>query len=189
MVLKYKMKGAYLTPDPLNYFDSISTMQPSGWHRDWSNIVSTRSAVAYMIHGINPEDYIRLCTNPYDFMCRIKVGRSDQLKHGGIPVQRNTRYYISTDGAELIKIAPPTGTAGTYKKATGVSDAEYARVMTETGGQWDERVCTKNKSVHVERLTNIQAGHVVTICNNVKDFRFDNINYEYYINEAKKLII
>ena len=34
---------------------------------------------------------------------------------------------------------------GCYKRKNGVTEAEYNRVMAETGGQWDERVCTSNK--------------------------------------------
>jgi len=184
-----KLKGAYWTPDPLDYHHSVATSQPPAWHKDLGNVISIRAAVAAMVHGVDPEAFIRLSTNPYDFMCRIKVGRSDSLLHGGQPVQKNSRYYISTDGADLIKHSPPAGPAGTFKKANGISDAEYQRVMTETGGEWDARVCTKNKSRYEDRETAIQAGYKVTLCNNVTCFTFDNVNYDWYVQEAKKLII
>lgn len=188
-----KLKGAYWTPDPLDYAASISNAQPPAWHKDLGNTVSTRAAVAAMVHGVDPETFIRLCTNPYDFMCRIKVNRSDKLiwrKAGCVTeVQRNTRYFVSTNGGQLTKHAPPTGAPGSFKKSPKVSDTEYARVMAETGGAWDARVCTQNKSVHAERVNAVQAGHLVTICNDVRDFDFANINYEYYVNEARKLIV
>ncbi len=184
-----KTKGAYSTPDPFEYAKSISEMQPPAWHRDWSNIVSIRAAVAAMIHNVPPEIFIRLSTNPYDFICRVKVGHSDNLLHGDKPIQKTSRYYVTHDGARLIKQAPPVGVPGAYKKANGISDREYERVMKETNGAWDERVCTKNKSKYENRETAIQAGYNVTICNNIEDFRFDNINYDWYISEAKKLII
>lgn len=184
-----KTKGAYWTPDPLDYFGSISNAQPPAWHKDLGNVVSIRAAVAAMVHGVPPEQFIRLTTNPYDFCCRIKVKRSDRLVWGNEEVQRNTRYYISHAGKPLTKIAPPSGAEGSFKKANGVSDAEYNRVMTETGGQWDARVCTKNRSVHAARITGIEAGFKVKICNDIQDFNFDDLNYDWYINEAKKLII
>lgn len=189
MALNLKLKGAYWSPNPLDYHGSIASSQPPAWSKDLGNCVSTRAAVAAMVHGIDPALFIRMSTNPYDFMCRIKVKRSDNLLHGGKPVQKTTRYYVSNDGAELSKQAPPTGTPGTYKKATGVSDYEYNKIMQETGGQWDARVNTKNKSKHEIRASSVVAGYNVTICNDVQDFRFDNINYEWYISEAKKLII
>lgn len=192
-----KLKGAYWTPDPLNYAASISNAQPPAWHKDLGNCVSTRAAVAAMVQGVEPETFIRLCTNPYDFMCRIKVGRADTLLYGGHEAQRNTRYYVSTNGAPMTKKSPPPAgkILGAFKKKNGVSDDEYNRVLTATGGQWDARVCTgkatdpRSWGRYTERTTNVQAGHLVTVCNDVRDFRFDNINYEYYVNEARKLIV
>lgn len=184
-----KTKGAYWSPDPLDYHASVSNAQPPAWHKDLGNVVSIRAAVAAMVHGVPPEQFIRFCTNPYDFMCRIKVKRSDVLLHGGRELQKNTRYYVSTDGAPLVKTAPPAGPVGAYKRANGVSEHEYLRVMNANGWQWDATVCTKNKSVYEQRETAIEAGFKTTICNDVADFDFSTINYDWYINKAKKLII
>ena len=184
-----KLKGAYWTPDALDYHKSVSTSQPSAWHKDLGKLVSTRAAVAAMVHGVDPEQFIRLTTNPFDFMCRIKTRRSDQLMWGGQEQQRNTRYYVSTDGNDLIKQSPPKGPEGAYKRSNGVGEAEYQRVMQETGGQWDARVCTKNKSIYKTRQTAVQAGFKTTICNDAQNFNFANIDYNYYLNECRKLII
>jgi hypothetical protein len=184
-----KLKGAYWTPDATNYHESISQAQPPAWHKDLSNLVSVRAAVVHMIHGVDIEQFIRMTTNPYDFMCRIKTKRADTLIYGGQEIQRNTRYYVSASGLPLKKMSPPAGPVGTYKRAPKITKAEYERVMLETGGQWDERVCTKNKSLYEIRETNIQAGHMVNVCNNVQDFDFNTIDYNWYINEARKLVI
>lgn len=188
-MLKYKTKGAYNTPDALNYAQSISEMQPSGWHRDWSALISPRAAVANMLWNCDIEQYIRMCTNPFDFMCSVKVRRGDTLLYRGVKQQRVTRYYVSTNGSELMKLAPSLGVEGAYKKANGVSDAEYQRVMAETGGQWDERVCTKNKSKYEQRSGAICAGYKVSICNDARDFDFSTIDYSWYVHEAAKLVI
>ena len=184
-----KCKGAYWSPSPLDYHKSIGDAQPAAWHRDLSNLVSINAAVAAMVHGVSPETFIRLCTNPFDFMCRAKVGRADQLWHGKQQIQRTSRYYVSTTGANLIKIAPAAGVHGAYKRANGVSEREYERVMAANGGQWDETVCTKNRSRYETRETSMCAGYKTSVCNDVKDFSFVNVNYEWYISEAKKLII
>ena len=189
MVLKLKLKGAYVYPDPLNYAKSISEMQPPGWHRDWSNVVSIRAAVAAMVYGIDPETFIRAHTDKFDFMCRAKVGRSDRLMLGDRELQRTSRYYVAINGAPLRKISPPAGPTGKYKRANGVSEAEYMRVMLANGWQWDASVCTKNKSKYEDRVTAFEAGWNVAECNNADAFRFDNINYKYYVDEARKLII
>src|SRR5690606_28008734 len=113
-------------------------------------------------------------------MCAVKIKRSDKLLSvSGSDVneiQRNTRFYISTDGVKLIKQLPAQGPVGQFKKANGVSEALYQQVMKETGGKWDARIHTKNKSQYTIRQTNLMTGYNVTICNDVNDFRFDNIN-------------
>lgn len=185
-----KLKGAYSSPDPLDWAGSISNGQPPLWHRDLSNCVSIRAAVAHMVHGCNIEQFIRMCTNPYDFMCGIKTRKSDTLLYNGISQQkRGTRYYISTDGAPLTKNAPALGAVGQFKKKHGISDEQYDHIMNLGKGAWDERVCTKNKSKYEIRENQVCAGYNVTICNDVKDFRFDNINYAWYVQEAQKLIV
>jgi hypothetical protein len=185
-----KIKGAYWTPDGLDWFGSIAGAQPPAFHKDLSNLISVRAAVAHMVYGVNIEHFIRMCTNPYDFMLGMKVRASDTLLWDGKPQQkRGTRYYVTTDGKPMVKCAPAMGQIGAFKKANGVTDTEYARVMRETGGAWDARVCTKNKSRYEARENAVQAGYLVSICNNVKDFSFDNINYAWYIQEATKLVI
>lgn len=187
-----KQKGAYWHPDPNNYFDSISAAQPPAWHKDLGNQASVKAALAYMMHGIDPELFLRTHSNPFDFMCQIKVKRSDILMLGAREIQRTTRYYVAQQGETMMKIAPPAKGAiiGQYKKRNGVSDYDYQRIMSEIGpGAWDERIHTKNKSTHQNRETGIEAGYMVCECNDASTFRFDNINYAWYAAEARKLII
>ena len=188
---KLKLKGAYWFPDPDDYARSISTASPPAWHRDHSAPIIQRAAVVAMVHGIDPEVFIRSHGDPFDFMLRAKVGRSDTLLLGQEPQQRVTRYYVARDGAPLVKVSPPVagGVVGQYKRANGVTKQEYERVMRETGGAWNERVCTRNRSTYTERRTAFEAGYVVQQCNNASTFRFDNLNYAYYIDAARKLII
>lgn len=182
-----KLKGAYFTPDPLNYHQSIA--DAGVWHKKFDAVVSTRAAVAHMVDGVDIETYIRMCTNPYDFCCAVKINRSDKLLWGDIEQQRNTRFFVATEGEGLVKISPPAGEPGAFKKANGVTDAEYARVMAETGGQWDGRVCTKNQSRYEQRSSAIMAGYKVQVVNDISKFDFSKINYDWYLQEALKLII
>ncbi len=188
---KLKQKGAYWYPDPHNYADSISNASPPCWYKDLGNVVSVRAAVAAMVHGIDPETYIRAHSDPFDFMMRAKVDRASTLYLGDTPMQRTTRYYVARQGAAMVKVSPPVagGVVGHYKRANGVSLAEYNRVMAETGNQWSEAVCTKNKSRYEERRIAFQAGWLVAECNDASRFQFSNVNYDYYIAEARKLII
>lgn len=188
---KLKLKGAYWHPDPLDYAGSIGNSSPPAWHKDHSNVISTRAAVLSMVHGVDPAYIIRAHRDPFDFMLRAKVGRSDKLLIGDVEQQRVTRYYISQSGEPMVKISPPVagGVIGQYKRANGVTKAEYERVMAETGGEWDDRVCTKNRSKWTERRTMIQSGWKVRECNDIRTFNWSDLNYDYYIAEARKLIV
>lgn len=184
-----KLKGAYWTPDPLDYARSISECQPPAWHKNLGNAVSARAAVHAMTDNIDPELYIRSCTNPYDFMLSIKAKGAAKLYYGEEQIQKTSRYYVTTDGHYLRKIAFPTGPLGQYKRKNGVSDSDYQAIMKANNGEWDERVCTKNKSKYEMTDTQVVAGQKVGICNNVSDFDFSKIDHAWYLNEARKLMI
>jgi len=192
-----KLKGAYWTPDPLNYAESISNASPPCWYKDLSNIVSVRAAVAAMVWGTDPEHFIRCHTDPFDFMIRIKVDRKSQLTLGNEVIQSTSRYYVAKNGAPMVKISPPPEGhhIGQYRRKPKVTLAEYNAVMAQTGGAWDERVCTgkpdkpNSWGTYDMRRTAIEAGWNVAECNDADNFRFDNVNYDYYVAEAKKLII
>lgn len=187
-----KQKGAYWHPDPLRFAESISEAGPPAWHKDFNPVVVTRAAVAAMVNGIDPETFIRLQTDPFDFMLRAKVDRSSRLMIGERQVQSTTRYFIARDGEPMKKVSPPTAgnEIGEYKRAAKVSDHEYKRVMAEIGpGVWDERIHTKNKSKHDLREMSINQGWKVAECNRASDFSFDRVDYQWYVSEARKLII
>lgn len=184
-----KLKGRYWTPDAMNYAQSISEAQPPAWHKDLSNIISTRAAVAAMVHGIDVESYIRLNSDPFNFMLRYKTPRGNVLHLDGREVQKTFRYYVSTNGGKLEKVAPARGPEGQFKRANGVSEYEYNKVMLETGGAWDARVCTKNKSRYEQVITAVQAGYLVSDCCDADWFDWSNVNYNWYVHEARKLII
>lgn len=185
----FKLKGAYWYPDPDDYHGSIATAQPPAWHKNLSNVASIRAAVEYMVNGTDPAAWLVTHRNPYDFMCAIKAKGKDRLWHGGQQVQRTCRYYVSNNGAELVKIAPPAGRLGAPKRANGISERDYLEVMEANGWQWDERVCTKNRSIYTERRTAVCAGYKVGLCNNANDFNWSDVNYNWYALEAEKIIV
>lgn len=187
---KWKCKGRYWTPDSgTNYAASISEASPPRWHADLSNIASTRAAIAAMTQGIDPEAWLRCHSDPFDFMCRVRATGDAELTLGGVPVQKTFRYYVARDGAPLVKTAMPAGPLGAFKRAPRVSKADYDRAMLASGGAWVDGICTSNQSRYEMTTTNIEAGWKIADCCNAANFRFDNLNYEYYVSEARKLII
>lgn len=187
---KLKRKGAYWAPDPDNYALSISEASPPAWHKDLGNVASINAAVDSMIHLLPVEGLLRDCIDdPFDFMLRARCDRASVLMLGDREMPRTLRYYVALRGEPLVKVSPPVGPEGAYKRANGVSEADYARVMAETHEEWSEAVCTKNKSRYVTRRTGIEIGYVVAECNDARRFDWANVNFEYYVDQARRLII
>lgn len=183
-----KLKGAYWYP--ANFPDDISNAQPPAWHKDFSAVVVTKAAVAHMVEGADIERFVYGHSDPFDFMCRAKVDRSSRLMIGDQEVQRITRYYVATSGGAMRKISPPTGTPGAYKRKSGVSEFEYDTIMGQIApGAWDERIHTKNRSKYETREMGIESGYLVAECNEASRFDFQNVNYDWYVEAAKKLVI
>lgn len=159
---------AYVTPieDPFT--------RELGWHKDHSMRVVAMAAEAQMVRGIPVADFIMAHRDPFDFMLSIKVPRSSRLEADGVPVQNTTRYYISTRGVYLRKIMPPLKNA----KATEYAITNYDGTTTVAAG-----------GVGPERSFDVQKGWTVGICNNAADFDWSTLNYLYYIEEARKLLI
>lgn len=188
---KLKQKGAYWHPTPgEGYEDSISEASPPAWHKDLGGILPIRAAVAAMVHGINPETFIRVHSDPYDLCMRARADSQSHFLLDGVRMQRTMRYYVANQGGTLIKHSPPTGEPGSYKRRSGLTDEYYAQVAaTVPPGQWDARIHTKNQSKHEQREMQIEAGWKIADCSDMNAFRFDNVNYDWYLSETRKLII
>lgn len=165
------------------------------WHKNHSSLIIQKAVEADLIHNVPVEETIRNCRDPYDFMIKAKVPRSNKLilNHpllGEVEQQGTSRYYVSNLGGSLIKVAPPVKGAkvGQYKRKNGISDSYYHEILNQVGENWDERIHTKNKSKYTERRNEFEKGYLVSMCNNVKDFDWSNLNYQYYIDQALKLL-
>ena len=161
-----------------------------GWHQDHSALIVPKAAEAALVHGKDIREYVTQHEDVMDFMMRAKVPRSSTLEWGGKRVANIVRYYVSTDGDILEKVMPAAGPNGQYKRANGLTDQMYQAVIDEIGpGVWDVRIHTKNKSKYEERRMGINTGWTVMLCNDMNGFEVVDINYEFYIAEAEKLVI
>jgi len=184
---KLKKKGAFWFPK-----DAEEITNEQAWHKDFSAQIVIMAAVEHMTRGVDIERFIYSHRDPFDFMCRAKCDRSSELWIGDQEQQRITRYYIATDGAPMKKVSPPAkgATVGDWKRRPKVTDTEYYGVLGEIpAGTWDARVHTKNKSRYEIREMGIEAGYLVAQCNRASDFSFQRVNYEWYVEKARKLVI
>lgn len=129
-----KRKGAYAHETPL---DNPNTGEV-GWHKDASALVIPKVAEKILLHGGNIRDEVEKHDDRMDFMLRVKVPKSSRLvvHRDGVddPVQNLTRYYVSEEGGELVKIMPPT------PKMIREGKTENRRIAVQKG--W--RVCVCN---------------------------------------------
>lgn len=167
-----------------------------GYHQDASALIIPKAIEQYLVHGQCIDDFIMNHKNPYDFCIRAKVPRNNKLVmrwgvYGDQPLQRISRYFIANQGGMLVKIAPARGTPGQYKRANKLTDDYFNQVLAEIGPDvWDERIHTKNKSVYGSNVeTGINVGWEAIECNDMKNFKWENLNYKWYISEAEKLIL
>lgn len=185
-----KMKGAFWYP--VRFPEDISDAQPPAWHKDFSAQVSIMAAVEHMVKGTDIDRFIYSHSDPFDFMCRIKVDRGSRLMIGDTETQRTCRYYVTHNGGAMRKISPPVKGAkvGDFKRKNGLSDFEYWQIANSIApGTWDARIHTKNQSRYETREMSIESGYKVTACNVAATFNFQNVNYSWYIEQARKLVI
>lgn len=184
------------------------------WHQNHSELVVPMAAEAALVRGEDIETFIRSHKNIFDFMLRTKVGRADQLVISDASgnerqLQKISRYYIGIDGGALTKISPPAkgNVVGSWKRATKLTDQFYNDTLAElkasvaaypgawppheldaNGLPWDERINTKNRSKYEIRRTGLNVGRLVAPCNDIRDADRSNIDFDYYIAEARKLV-
>ena len=206
---KLKSKGAYVHKTKQSQGSSW-TPNDMDWHQNYSALVVPLAAEAALVHGQCIDDFIRNHDNIFDFMLRTKVGRSDALIFSDLfgnetRMQNITRYYISDSigAGALTKVSPPTkgNKIGGWKRKNSLTDQFYNAVIAEllnttaedvildtNGLPWDVRINTGNRSKYDTRRTGVNVGWLVIPCNNIKDANRENINFDYYIAEAEKLV-
>lgn len=184
---KIKRKGAYWYPLTDDDYQGSSG---SNWNKDFSNLSAQKCVEACLINGWEPKDVIRLIADPFDFMLRFKTPSGAKLYIGEKEQLKTVRYYVSSAGKPMKKIAPPKGKVGDYKRANSIPDETWQKVIQEIpAGSWDARIHTKNKSKYAEVTTNVESGRLVKECNKASDFNWQDVDFDYYIKEVEKLMI
>jgi len=184
---KIKRKGAY-------EYENL------GWHQNHSMLVVPKAAEHVLIYGGDAEAFITKHDDKYDFLMRAKVPRSSRLMYiTGTDedeqeerIQNITRYYVSTTGGKMVKVMPPIASkakvATFYENEAGdviraVTPAEHRRA--EKKGY----VAKRTEDVPAEeRRLGIHPDRLVSVCNNIRNFRW-NIDYDFYFQMAQKLLL
>lgn len=157
-------------------------------HKNQSSQIIAIAAEQHLIYQRDIMEVIKEHKDMFDFMITVKVPRSNSLLLNNVQVQKTGRVYASITGGRLTKIMPPSGELGQYKRKPKLTDKYFNSIIDIIGNDvWDERIHTKNKSVYEFRKSDLLSGQNVTLCNDIKDFNFDNIDYQWYYNETLKI--
>lgn len=180
---KVKRKGAYWFPESDEDYEG-------NWNKDFSSIVVQKGIEQVLVNGWNPDAVVRCVTDPFDFMLRYKTTHGATVYIGDQAQPKTVRYYVSRSGQPMKKISKPKGEIGTWKRKNGITDSEFNRVFaTLPLGAWDERIHTKNKSKYEAVETSIESGFLVKNCNRASDFNWSDVDFDYYAEKIRKLIV
>ncbi len=142
-------------------------------HKNKSARIVPIALKEYFVNGKDVKETIKNHNNIYDFCLGVKsIGKNRLIavnvkKQEEIPLQKINRYYISNNGVNIVKRLPKLES----KRATSQLDI-FGNVNDGT------------------RESEIEAGYKSTIFNRFIDLEIKDrdINYDYYIKKANKII-
>lgn len=127
-------------------------------HQDPSSIVIQKAVEAHLTKNTPIEEFIRNHKDMFDFMIRAKIPRASSLVLTDSNGQETEQQNVSR-----------------FYASKGIGCGYLTKIMPPA------------KLKEEDRRIGILVGKTVKICNHVKDFQWD-IDYDYYIEEANKLI-
>jgi hypothetical protein len=130
------------------------------WHQNHSSIVIQKAVEAHLINGLSIEEFILNHKDPYDFMLNYKATR-------GIKLVLENKSQMKVTYEDLQKTI---------------------RYYISTNGKALKKILPPLKGATEERIIGVNVGYLINICNDSKEFSFENLNYYWYIKEAYKLI-
>jgi hypothetical protein len=135
-----------------------------GWHQNHSSLCVQKAVEAHLVDGHDIRQFLEHGVDDiHDFMLRQKVPRSSRLMWGGQQMQNVTRYYISEKGQPMVKIMPPT--KDQVKKDPDAPERHFKQHKRDNETQW-----------------------LTTPVNKMPDVLPNKIDYDWYVNEARKLV-
>ena len=201
-----KRIGAYGYETALN----VPATREMEWHSDQSALIIPMAAEAALVHGVPIPEFIRNHKDPMDFMLRTKVPRSSNLElrtpiyWGDIVactdrkvVQNITRYYASLTGGKLVKVMPYTPVqleayrTGNFYYHVDSGEIDVIAVGKKPkSGKWVFMFVPEDSEQRIPppREIGITVGQYVTDVSNMKNFKPETIDYEFYIKEARKIV-
>src|SRR5690606_39902438 len=119
-------------------------------------LVVKKAADAYIRLGTDPVEFITNHKDDYDFFLRTKVPKNSRLVgdwgYEEEVLQNVTRYYVSNEGCELIKIMPPLAKNPGKERRIAVSKGCKVTVMN--------KLAPLDRSTIDRKSTRLNSSHV-----------------------------
>jgi hypothetical protein len=188
-----------------------------GWNKNHSSLVVRKAACEAILNGTNIREFIMNHDDMFDFFSCVKAPRSarlelckpsmwgdliilDEVKVGD--TQNVTRYYVSNDGYNMIKVMTPLKRKKDVKiKMTFINwisrkiSGYNKNLEVTTQHEYNHAISLGYKCkdggnfTHTdERRSEVESGYLTTPVNKITNNMVLDINYEYYINQANKLV-
>lgn len=176
------------------------------WHKNQSAVIVALAAEQALVNNTPIEQFIRGHEDDFDFMLSTKVPRSSRLElqndihWQGVKIckqreviQNISRYVVAKQGKDLVKVMPPTeaqitkwreGEHWKHRKSGDYKVRDAGKGAPS--GMYD--LVEPNSPYPPHREMRVEAGWLVKDCSDVSDFNRKDINYDYYINETRKLV-
>lgn len=152
------------------------------WHKNHSMLIVPKAISEYYINNIPIEETLYKAKDILDFTKRGRVNKDSKLisrklvrlKNKDTLLYKNNRYFISNEGVELIKIMKPL-----ENKDKLLKDPNQISIFD----------IVEDVKIYKPREINLESGYKCILLNEVKkrDPKKYDINYNYYINEIKKI--
>ena len=138
------------------------------WSKDHSALVVQKAAAAEMIDGVPVRDFIMNHDDPFDFMLRLKGSKTVKLR---------------TFSHNEFDPDPNNPSGGTWLQ-------KVTRYHIAKNGAALQKIHPPTKKAPDKfRIIGSHVGWNVAVCDDMSDFNPHNIEYEWYISEAEKLVI
>jgi hypothetical protein len=172
--LEYTFYSKYVRRDVNNYL-ALTTdgklkskgvfYQDIDLRRGYDSPVIAYTLKAYFLDGINIDSFLKNHPDIYDFCISEKMGGQFKAEYDGKPIQKSVRYYVSTSGGKLKK----------YK----IKNNEDVSEESEDGF---------NIKLDEKQVTDLVAGKTVMLFNQYEKKANYDIDYNFYIQLANKII-
>ncbi|WP_108064176.1 hypothetical protein [Poseidonibacter lekithochrous] len=130
------------------------------WNQNHSSLVVQKAVEAHLLEGISIEDFVYNHRNKYDFLLNFKATRNIDLVLEKVYSLQKT--YL-----------PLSNTIRYFISKNGLPLKKILPALNKDSEQ---------------RVIGINVGYKVELCNNINDFSYEFLDFDYYVKEAYKLI-